>query len=164
MGIRHALAWLQSTAIAKTIAENEVLFPWIESVHVLAVVLVVGTISVVDLRLLCIASVRRPVSQILHDVLPLTWGAFALAALSGALLFSSNATTYAGNFFFRLKVVLLGRAGLNMGGFPRAGARDVAQGESSRRTPAAAKLAGAVSLAIWISVVVFGRWTGFTLH
>ena len=164
MEIGHALAWLQSTAIAKTIAENEILFPWIESIHVLAVVLVIGTISVVDLRLLCIASVRRPVSQVLHDVLPLTWGAFALAALSGALLFSSNATTYAGNFFFRGKLVLLCLAGLNMAGFHLLGSRDVAQWESSSRTPAAAKLAGAVSLAIWISVVVFGRWTGFTLH
>jgi Family of unknown function (DUF6644) len=162
--IDHALLWLQSTAIARTIAENDVLFPWIESIHVLAVVLVVGTISIVDLRLLCIASVDRPVSQILHDVLPYTWGAFALAASSGALLFASNATTYGHNLFFRGKLVLLCLAGLNMAAFHLLASRDIAHWERSRQTPVAAKLAGAVSLAIWISVVVCGRWTGFTLH
>jgi Family of unknown function (DUF6644) len=164
MEIEHALLWLQSTAIARTIAENEVLFPWIESLHVLAVVLVVGTISIIDMRLLGIASVGRSVSQILHEVLPLTWGAFALAALTGALMFSSNATTYAHNFFFRGKLVLLCLAGLNMAAFHLLGSRDIAQWGRSRQTPPAAKLAGALSLGIWISVVVFGRWTGFTLR
>jgi hypothetical protein len=48
----RAFGWLQATTIAKAISENEILFPWIESVHVLAIVLVVGTISIVDLRLL----------------------------------------------------------------------------------------------------------------
>jgi len=164
MDIGDALVWLQSTAIARTIAENEVLFPWIESIHVLAIVLVVGTISIVDLRLLCIASVGRSVSQILHDVLPLTWGAFALAALTGALMFSSNATTYGNNFFFRGKLVLLCLAGLNMAAFHLLGSRDIVHWERGRQTSPGAKLAGAVSLVIWVSVVVFGRWTGFTLH
>ena len=56
MQIDRALEWLQSTPIAVTVAENDILFPWIESVHVLAIVLVVGTISIVDLRLLGMAS------------------------------------------------------------------------------------------------------------
>ena len=164
MEIGHALVWLQSTAVARTIAENEVLFPWIESLHVLAIVLVVGTISIIDLRLLCIASVNRSVSEMLHEVLPFTWGAFALAAVTGTLMFCSNATTYADNFFFRGKLVLLCLAGLNMAAFHWLGSRDIAHWEHSRQTPPAAKVAGAVSLGVWICVVVFGRWTGFTLH
>ena len=71
--------WLQATAIATAIRENEILFPWIESVHVLAIVLVVGTISIVDLRLLGIASLDRTVGRLMRDVLPVTWGAFAVA-------------------------------------------------------------------------------------
>ena len=156
--------WLQATAVAKTISENEILFPWIESVHVLAIVLVVGTISIVDLRLLGVASLDRAVSRLMGDVLPYTWGAFVIAAITGILLFSSNARTYAHNFFFQGKLILLALAGLNMAIFHLVGIGDVERWGATRQTPFAAKAAGAVSLLVWVAVVAFGRWIGFTLH
>src|SRR3984893_19514091 len=107
MQLDNALDWLQATAFAKAISEDEILFPWIECVHVLAIVLVVGTISIVDLRLLGVASLDRAVSRLMRDVLPFTWGAFAIAALTGSSLFSSNAVKYAHNFFFQGKLILL---------------------------------------------------------
>ena len=158
------LQWLHATPIALTIRENEILFPWIEAVHVLAIVLVVGTISIVDLRLLGLASLDRAVSRLMRDVLPYTWGAFAVAAITGALLFSSNATTYAHNFFFQGKLVLLVVAGLNMAVFHFFGIGDVERWGTTKQTPLAAKAAGAVSLLVWISVIAFGRWIGFTLQ
>ena|SRR5439155_4488994 len=164
MELDRALQWLQATAVAKAIGENEVLFPWIESVHVLAIVLVVGTISIVDLRLIGVASLDRAVSRLMRDVLPYTWGAFAVAAVSGALLFSSNATVYAHNFFFQGKLVLLVAAGVNMAVFHLTGVRDIERWGANRQTPPAAKAAGAVSLLVWVAVIVFGRWIGFTLH
>jgi uncharacterized protein DUF6644 len=164
MELDHVLAWLQATAVAQAISENEILFPWIESVHVLAIVLVVGTISIVDLRLLGVASLNRDVSRVMRDVLPYTWGAFIIAATTGFLLFSSNAMTYAHNFFFRGKLILLAMAGLNMAVFHFTGIGDVGRWGATRQTPPAAKTAAAVSLLIWIAVVTFGRWIGFTLH
>jgi hypothetical protein len=164
MGLDDGLAWLQATAVARTISENEILFPWIESVHVLAIVLVVGTISIVDLRLLGVASIERNAGRVMRDVLPCTWGAFIVAAITGSLLFSSNATTYAHNFFFRGKLVLLALAGLNMAVFHFIGVGDIARWGAAARTPPAARASAAVSLLIWISVVAFGRWIGFTLH
>jgi hypothetical protein len=89
--VDRVLGWLQATSVATTISENEIIFPWIESVHVLAIVLVVGTISIVDLRLLGIASLDRPVRRLMSDVLPFTWGAFAVAATTGSLMFCSDA-------------------------------------------------------------------------
>ena len=53
----------------------------------------------------------------MHDVLPYTWGAFAVAAITGPLLFSSDAVNYGHNFFFRGKLILLALAGLNMACF-----------------------------------------------
>jgi len=164
MEIDRALDWLQTTAVAETIAENDILFPWIESVHVLAFVVVVGSIAIVDLRLLGLASTDRTANRVLRDVLPYTWGAFAVAAVAGSLMFSSNAVNYAHNFFFRGKLILLALAGLNMAVFHLVGIRGIEAWSASGRTPPAAKIAGAVSLAVWMSVVVFGRWTGFTMH
>jgi len=163
--IDRALGWLQSTAIAQAIAENEIIFPWIESVHVLAIVLVVGTISIVDLRLLGVASLDRAVSRLMRDVLPYTWGAFAVAAITGSLMFSSDAVHYAHNFFFRGKLVLLALAGLNMAVFHLVGIGNVERwGTAAGQTPVAAKAAAAVSLLVWIAVVAFGRGIGFTMH
>ena len=143
MEIDRILEWLQATSIAKTISENEILFPWIESIHVLAIVLVVGTISIVDLRLLGLASLDRAVSRLMGDVLPYTWGAFVIAVITGSLLFSSKAMTYAHNFFFQGKLVLLALAGLNMVVFHLAGTGDIERWGKTRQTPLAAKAAAA---------------------
>jgi hypothetical protein len=106
--------WLHDTRFATAIRESGVLFPWIESVHVLAVTLVVGSISIVDLRLLGIASVNRSVASLSIEVVPFTWIAFAVAVLTGSALFAPHAVGYANNFQFRMKMLLLVLAGVNM--------------------------------------------------
>src|ERR1700680_5074838 len=136
VGLDRALAWLATPTIATTISENEIIFPWIESVHVLAIVLVVGTISIVDLRLLGVASLDRTVRRLMRDVLPYTWGAFAVAVTTGSLMFSSDAVHYAHNFFFRGKLILLALAGLNMAVFHFIGIGDVERWDTGTgRTP-----------------------------
>ena len=165
MDIESALAWLQSTWIATAVAENDILFPWIESVHVLAIVIVVGTISIVDLRLLGIASLDISAKRLMRDVIPYTWGAFVVAAITGSLMFSSDATHYAHNRLFQIKLVMLVLAGLNMAVFHLFGERDIERWDTpGATTPAAAKAAAAISLMAWIAVVSLGRGTGFTMH
>jgi hypothetical protein len=158
MEIDRIFDWLQATPAAVAIRENDILFPWIECIHVLAIVLVVGTILIVDLRLLGIASRDRPVDVLLREVLPYTWTAFAVAAVSGSLLFSSNATKYAHNTFFQLKMMLLVIAAANMGIFHLIGAHKRGQ------APLSGRAAGAISLLVWVGVIACGRWIGFTLH
>jgi uncharacterized membrane protein len=163
--IDRALEWLQTTPIAMTVAENDILFPWIESVHVLAIVLVVGTISIVDLRLLGVASLDISAHRLMRDVIPYTWGAFAIAAITGSLMFSSDATHYAHNRLFQAKLVMLVLAGLNMAIFHFFGVRDIERWEAPGATPPiAAKAAASISLLVWITVVSLGRGTGFTMN
>jgi len=157
------LEWLYATDWAQAIRENEYAFPWIECIHVLAITLVVGSISVVDLRLLGLAWRDRPVRRVLRDVLPITWTAFGLAVCSGFLLFASNAPAYARNPFLLLKFGLLLLAGLNMAVFHLWAHRSLAEWETSPLPPLRAKVAGAVSLLVWVGVVAAGRWIGFTM-
>jgi hypothetical protein len=157
------LEWLYATGWATAIRENDYAFPWIECVHVLAITLVIGSISVVDLRLLGVASRDRPVRRVLGDVLPITWAAFGLAATSGFFLFASNAPAYARNPFLQAKLGLLLVAGVNMAFFHLWARQSVARWDASPQPPARAKLAGAVSLLCWMAVVVAGRWIGFTM-
>lgn len=154
---------LQDAPFATAIAEGASLFPWIESIHVLAVVAVVGSISIVDLRLIGVMAHRRSIRRLIGEVLPLTWGAFAIAAVSGFLLFSSNAVKYAANGPFRLKMIVLLLAGLNMLAFHFLTHRGAGNWDETGNTPAAAKFAGISSLFLWIMVIFAGRWIGFTL-
>src|SRR5580700_11173777 len=91
---------IEATGIATAIRENDLLFPLIESIHVLATTLVFGIIAVVDLRLLGLASLGRRTTKLMAELLPSTWVAFAISAITGTLLFASNAKEYAGNFYF----------------------------------------------------------------
>jgi hypothetical protein len=147
---------LENTSFATAIREGPVLFPWIECVHVLALTLVLGSIAVVDLRLIGLASRDRGVADITAAVLPVTWIAFVCAATTGALMFSSNATTYASNIYFRIKMILIVAAGVNMGVYQH--------WRTAEATPTRARIAGAVSLGLWLSIVAAGRWIGFTIN
>src|SRR5262249_21748680 len=116
-----------------------------------------------DLRLLGVASRNRPVTRLIREVLPVTWSAFAVAALTGGTLFTSNAVEYAKNFPFQMKMVLMALAGLNMLAFHFVTYRSVATWDEAARPPPAARLAGACSITLWLGIVAFGRWIGFTI-
>ena len=152
---------LQGTSLATLIREDDTLFPIIESLHVLAITFVVGTISMVDLRLLGLASRQRAVSRLTDEVLPWTWGGFVVAVVTGGLMFASSATKYFDNTPFRIKVVMLMLAGANMAVFHLVTHRSVAQWDENPSTPVGAKVAGGLSLLFWFGVVAAGRWIGF---
>src|ERR1700761_2126091 len=141
--------WLENTAPAQFISGSTWAFPTIETVHVLVLVIVVGSIAIVDLRLLGLASNNRKVSALSEDVLPLTWTAFGLAVITGGLLFSSKATHYLENWPFRLKMCLLAAAGVNMLLFHFLTYRGVGSWDDLKVTPRAARTAGLLSLAFW---------------
>jgi hypothetical protein len=155
------LHWLESTAPAIAISESSWLFPGIESVHVVAIALVVGSISMVDLRLLDVNLRDRPVGELTAEVLPWTWASFAVAVCTGALMFASNATHYWGTVPFRAKMSLLLLAGINMLVFHATTNKSVGVWGHQAHTPRAAKISGGISLGLWLGVVTFGRWIGF---
>ncbi len=127
----------------------------------IALTLVFGTIMVVDLRILRLASTDRAFRQVSHDMLKLTWAFFALALATGALMFTVNARVYWENPFFRAKMVLMVLAGLNMVLF------QVTAGRSSRQwddktAPLIGRTAAMLSLVLWLGVIGMGRAVGFS--
>src|SRR5215471_9067759 len=100
MDIAAILKWIEATSLATHIRNSLYVFPMLESFHVIGLALVFGTIAVIDLRLLGRASVERPFPYVTADVLKWTWVGFVLAALTGSLMFTTNATVYYHNLFF----------------------------------------------------------------
>ena len=162
--LQDFISYFENSGLADNIRENDVLFPLIESMHVVAICLVVGSILVVDLRLLGLASIHRSLSRVTSGILPLTWSAFAVAVTSGILLFISNATKYLGNGYFVAKICLICAAGLNMAIFHGISAKDLPRWENETLLPLPARLAGGLSILLWVSVVICGRWIGFTMR
>ena len=159
----NVIKLIEDSSIGDSIRENDTLFPLIESIHVLAVCLFIGTIAVADMRLLGLASTGRAADAWMRAVLPVSWISFAAAVTAGGLLFITHAATYLANGFFEAKMALIGVAGVNMLCFHFLGGRDIAQWGGMVRPPVAARVAGCLSLILWVAVVACGRWIGFTM-
>ena len=157
------LNWLNDSQLAVLISENDYLFPWIESIHVLAITIFFGSLALVDLRLMGLAFLEKTIYRVSEAILPLTWIAFGIALITGSLLFISKAITYSHNAFFLAKMCLLICAGINMMIFQKITGRDMADWGVGNHIPLSARLAGLISLLLWISIIIYGRWIGFTL-
>ncbi|MGC4027540.1 MAG: hypothetical protein QM696_01520 [Steroidobacteraceae bacterium] len=156
--MNNFLQSLQNSSLAVTVAESW--FPYVESIHVIALALVAGSIFVVDTRLIWKTSKNLPFTHVAHRLLPWTWGAFILAAITGTLLYISNATGYLEKTPFIIKFILMGLAGVNMAYFHLVTFRNVASWDMGK-PPAAAIASGYLSLILWVGVLFFGRLIGF---
>jgi hypothetical protein len=157
------LASLDKTPLAAWVQAEPLAFPLIEAAHVIAVMLVFGSIAMLDLRLLGVSSRHYGVIRISNEVLPWTWASFAVSVVTGGLLFVGQATNYLNNNEFRIKMALMALAGLNLAAFHVFTWSKVRDWNAGVPTPVAAKLAALLSLVLWSGVVLAGRWIGWTL-
>lgn len=156
--------FLNDSNVGVAIRENDYLFPMIESLHVLSDVIVFGSIMMLDLHLLGLTFRRSDFNKVSSELLPFTWVAFVLALISGVFLFISNAVNYSANTFFQFKMVLLVLAGINMLIFQCLISQDHHRWAQQSQIPRTARLAGSISLILWLGVVLCGRWIGFTIE
>ncbi|HEX7819081.1 MAG TPA: DUF6644 family protein [Sphingobium sp.] len=158
MSLEDIAIRLSESPLSIALTDSEWAFPTLESVHVIALTLVIGSIAVVDLRLLRLAARDRDPHQLIKAILPVTWVAFAFALVTGALLFVANPISYVANTAFLVKLGLLGLAGLNMLLFHL-----FAHKQLATESALAPRLSGAASLTLWVGIVTAGRLIGFTL-
>jgi len=152
---------IYDSGIAEWMRQSLKAMPFVEAAHVLAIATVFGTILIVDLRLLGKAGAHRPFGVVSREMLPMTWMAFGAAVITGALMFAPNAITYYGNTAFRLKMLALVLAGLNMAVFHLLTGRSLTW-DTNARSPAPARVAAWLSIALWLTIIFLGRWIGFT--
>jgi hypothetical protein len=153
---------IHASAIAEWMRSSLKAMPVVEAIHVMALAIVFGSILIVDLRLLGFPHTKRAFTRVSNELLRFTWGAFAVAVMTGSLMFAPNAITYYNNTAFRLKLLALLAAGINTAIFQFGTLRGVSSWDRDRDPPAAAKLAGLLSLLLWVAVIALGRWIGFT--
>ncbi|PCJ22946.1 MAG: hypothetical protein COA96_13025 [SAR86 cluster bacterium] len=135
-------------------------FPFLESIHVIAAALVVGSILMVDLRLLGLAAKRYPITTLSKELVPWSIGAFVIAVITGAGMFITRAASHVVNPAFQWKMALLLLAGLNMAYFHFRVYKHVERWNSSASPPTQVKIIGGLSLFLWSGVMLAGRWVG----
>jgi|HubBroStandDraft_1064217.scaffolds.fasta_scaffold164433_2 hypothetical protein len=153
--------WIQQTPLSVAIRESIWVYPILNVLHCVGILLVAGTIVVVDLRLLGFGMRRTAVSSVVSQVLPWTLSGFGFMFLTGSLLAWSEPVRLYRSVFFPWKLVFLAIAGLNALLFHLGVYRGVGAWDSAALTPARARLAGALSILCWICVIAAGRAVGY---
>jgi uncharacterized protein DUF6644 len=152
--------WFQDTALGTAIRESAIVFPVILSLHLTGMGLFGGMILMTDLRLLGIALTKHPVSDVVRGLRPWKHLGLTLTATCGILLLWSKAAIYYPNPYLRIKLVLFALVIIHALVF-RSVYRNVEALDRSPAIPGRAKLAAALSLVLWISIVTAGRWIGY---
>jgi hypothetical protein len=156
--------WLDGSATAGIIRDQLWMFPTILTVHVLGTVLLAGTVSVLDLRLLGRGMRRQAVSDIAEQLLPWAWAGFAMVAASGIFLLIVHAAEAYRSTTFWVKLALIGAAGLNMAFFHFNVYRSVGVWNQAPVPPLAARLAGGLSLTLWLAIITAGHMLPYEFY
>jgi len=157
MSVLFFFTWCESSSLGEAIRDSRWLFPAIESVHLLGLAAIGGAVLVVNLRMLGFGIARQPVAQLWRDTWPWMVGSLTVMLTSGVLLFTSEATKLYYHDAFWVKMISLLLAIL----FTFTVMRRVALADPAVR-PLWSGVAAVVSLLLWSSVGVCGRWIGFS--
>jgi hypothetical protein len=139
---------------ANPLNANEWAFPLTECFHITSFALSIGTIALVDLRLLGLGMKHQTAGQLLKDTGIWTFAGLVIVILSGLMIFSSDPIRYTYNSGFQFKITVLVLAII----FNYTIHRKIA---SSNYSPVMGKLVGGISLLMWMLVPFGGIWISF---
>jgi len=164
MSLLRFCEWLASTPWSIALHESHYAYLGLLAIHVLTLAVFVGTIAVVDLRLLGVTMVTAPVSDVMARLLPWSAAGFLVMVASGTLLFFAAPVLGYYNLFFRFKMVALVLATVNAWTFHRRMYRRVAEWDRDPVPPRMARTAGAISLILWAAIITAGRMMPYQIY
>ena len=144
MMFADALVWLHDTSFGTVIRESTWAEPIIETIHVLTLTVFLGFVILLDLRLLDLALRQTPVSRVFRQLNPVLFASFGIMLVTGISLFAGDPVLFYGTIFFKLKMLMLLAAALNVVVFNFTLGRSLLQWDTLARTPRGAKLTGIV--------------------
>lgn len=135
--------------------------PVVQTVHILSVAAIMGSVVLIDLRVLGLALPSQSTTELVRRLMPWTWWALPVLAVSGLVSVCARPTRYLFNPVFGLKFAMLAPAIVLAVVFQRGSATDASFWEQSRGRRASARTIAAFSLLLWIGVVMAGRWIAY---
>jgi hypothetical protein len=155
--VRHFAEWINEFPTSIAIRESQYFSPYLTVSHVVVMAFVAGLVLMMDLRLLGVANMRTPFSQLQRQLFPWQMFGMTLAGITGLVLAYSDPMRFYVNIFFWLKMLILVLAAVNALAFHYTTYFDVAMWDTAPRPPFAAKLSGGISVVLWALVIISGR-------
>jgi hypothetical protein len=150
--------WLENTVLASSIRQSLWLYPALEIVHIVGIVILVGGAFLFDLRLLGFAR-NLPLTALSRHLLPWSQRGLILIIPSGILLFMTNSKTLSIDPTFWLKMILLLLAAINVLVFHRLLFKPLHHPENphNKELSPAAKISALISISLWVAIIACGR-------
>lgn len=149
--------WVDAQAWSTALHESYYMYNWIESTHVLTLMLSLGMLFLIDLRMLGLAFTQTPASEMAKRLnVPMLLG-FSVMIITGVLLFYAIPVRTSQSVWFRIKVVLLIAAAVNAWLFHRRMQRAPPGWDSAVKAPPSLRRGAAFSLLFWVLIVICGR-------
>jgi hypothetical protein len=158
------ISWLGATPASLYIQKVFWIIPTVQTIHILAISVVVASMAMFDLRLLGLAGKRNSIASLSRRFMPWLWCALIVLAVSGSILIIGEPKRALGNVFFGMKMCMLATAIIVTLGFQVILKRDLAGG-ASELAPAhfgVARIVGLLSLVLWVGIAVAGRLIAYT--
>ena len=159
----NVLPWLSETSFSMWLRGSTWAEPVIETIHVLTLTVFLGFTLLLDLRLLGISMRRRRASDVIGQLNPWVMGSFAVMIVTGALLFTGDPVAFYTTIFFKLKMLMLILALMNVMVFNRTAHRKIAEWDSNPHTPGRVRAAAIISLVLWVAIIAAGRAIAYVL-
>ena len=153
MPLRSLFEWLDAFPSSIAIRESQYVYPGLLTSHVVALCWFGGLILMMDLRLLGVGNMQTPFWRLF----PYQMVGMIFSAITGLALVYAQPMRFYVNIFFWVKMVMMALAGLNALAFHYLTYNSVSRWDRDPILPPAARLAGALGLALWVGVVVSGR-------
>lgn len=149
--------WLDSMESSTMLHESFYMYNWIESTHVLFLMVSLGMLFLIDLRMLGYAFPNVPASKVAEKLsMPMLFG-FAVMIITGLLLFYAIPVRSGQSLWFRIKVVLLIAAAVNAFLFHRRMNQSISSWDKDSRAPMRLRIGAMSSIIFWILIVICGR-------
>jgi hypothetical protein len=163
--IQRLCDWLVATPLSVGIQNATWVVPAVQSLHILLIAVVMGSVAMLNRRLLGWGGNDQSVAEVADRFFPWIWGALPGLALTGAVLIIAEPARELTNPVFAVKLSLLLVVVVISAGVRRRLRRNRRAWERADRvgTTITAKVAGGVSLLLWVGIVVAGRWIAYFL-
>lgn len=149
--------WCDSTALSTSIRGGTYVFAAVETIHILAVALMLGSIATMDLRLLGLGMRRQSVPRLAQDLSPFMWGGFWVVVITGVPLFMAEALKCFGNaIFFPKMVIFFVAVALNLTLH-----RKMTKSDEAVTSPWLRKPVAVLSIVLWLAIAAGGRAIAF---
>jgi hypothetical protein len=155
--LRGIAEWMSELPTSIAIRESQYFSPYLTVSHVVVMSIVAGLVLMMDLRLIGVANMRTPFSELQRRLFPWQMFGMALAGVTGLTLAYADPMRFYINIFFWLKMLVLLLAALNAMVFHYTTYYSVASWDTAPVTPFGAKLSGVVSVVLWSIVILSGR-------